>query len=320
MIRVFCAAAVAAVTSIGAPLQADVPARLEAAFLGWAADVGAAQAVLTVFRAGVHQHDVTLNMAAQTPVDLASLSKAITAVCAAHLIEEGVWTAQTTSAAVLGKGPPLSVAGLMTHSAGVGPDRTQDLMAFWLGGDASMAHLATQIALIRPVQRAEAGHYSYNNENYAILGEMIAAETGQPYRTYCDAQVLAPAGVTSAAPSPMTGPFLPYGGWQMSVQDYAAFHWHAFGPDGLIGRAEADWPAVDIGEGAYYGVGMLQRALHGTHAHWHFGSLCFPGRFNIGAYAVILLDDWSLVAAYDVCLDGDQMQALDAALIGAVYP
>jgi len=32
------------------------------------------------------------------PVDLASLSKAITAVCAAQLIEEGVWSAQTTSA------------------------------------------------------------------------------------------------------------------------------------------------------------------------------------------------------------------------------
>lgn len=302
------------------PATADVAARVEAAFVGWARDVGATEAAITLRRGGVPVHDAAIGMAMDRPVELASVSKAITAVCAATLMESGVWDGATTSREVLGFGPEgITLAGLMTHSAGIGPDRTQWMMWLWLGRPDTHAARATAIALTRPEQSGQAGRYLYNNENYAILGEMIAAQTGQSYVDYCTQAVLRPAGVTTAQPSPHTGSFLPYGGWRMSLQDYAAFHWHAFGPEGIIGRDPSGWPSAPVQGGMSYGVGTFQRPMAGTFNFWHFGALCFPGRLNIGAFAVIWMQDWSLVAAYNVCPTGPEAAKLDQMLAKAVF-
>lgn len=317
MIRAF----IFSVLLTASPALGDVPARLETAFLGWAAENGVSEAVMVVSQRGQQVAQVALNRDVDAPIELASLSKAITAVCAATLIDAGVWTLGTTSVDVLGKGPEgITVAQLLTHRSGIGPDRTQALMYFQYGRTESTAAITTNIALSRPAQSGQSGKYLYNNENYAILGEMIAAETGETYLRYCKDAVIAPAGLTTAAPSPVTGTFLSYGGWQMSAQDYARFHWYAYGPQGIIGARVPQWPRAVIEGGADYGMGMLHRPSGARYNFWHFGALCFPLRLNIGAYAVMWMDDWSVVAGFDICTSADQRIALDRALSKAVFP
>lgn len=301
-------------------VQADVPARLADAFRGWAADAGTNAAVLTIFRRGQHHSDVALGMEAETPVELASVGKSVTALCAVQLIKNGVWTAETTSQEVLGEGPAgLSVADFITHSAGLGPDQTQRPMARWLDLNKDRAGVAASHALARKKQSSVRGRYLYNNENYAILGAMIAAETGQAYDHYCKNAVLVPAGAATARLSPRTGSMASWGGWKMSVQDFARLmHW-AYGPDGYVGNDPDAWPQINMGGGASYGVGMVQRPFRGSTNYWHFGLLCFPGRLNAGSFAVRWTDEWSVVAAFDQCTDWDTLFALDSALSRAVF-
>lgn len=313
LVLVLCFAATA--------VQADVPARLEQSFRDWRKDVGVDAAVMTIWRAGVHHQDVALSMSADTPVELASLGKAVTAACAATLMDAGVWQGDTTSVAVLGYGPDdITVSQLLTHSAGLLPDETQNQMPLWLDIPLDRGNAASRKALSRKAQGGIAGQYSYSNENYAILGAMIAAQTGQSYEEYCREAVIAPAGLTSARVSPRTGAFASWGGWRMTVQDYARFMYWAYGPDGQIAARLEDWPSADIGGGARYGMGMVHRPFRGSHNFWHFGLLCFPGRLNAGSYAVSWMEEWQVVVAFDRCLNWDQMFALDGALARAVFP
>ena len=250
--------------------------------------------------------------------ELASLSKAITAVCAAQLIEEGVWAAETTSAEVLGTGPKnITVAQLMTHSSGIRLDRTQGV--WWFLRDTN-APLTAEVATAALAREPEArGEYFYNNENYAILGKMISAALDTPYAEACAARALTPAGVTTEQTSAVVGGMLPWGGWSMSAHDYAQFHHYWFGPQGAYGKGFPPTLRVDLRGGAAYGLGMFERNLGTGYNFWHFGSWCMPLRLNTGAFAAIWGGEWSVVATYDVCLESDEMRTLDAALSKVVY-
>lgn len=299
---------------------ADVPDRLEAAFQGWVEGVGAKAAVMTIWHKDQHHRDVAVGMDADTPIELASLSKAVTAICAAHLIDIGEWTAETTSLSVLGYGPDdVTVGALMTHRAGLGPDETQGAMPVWLDTEKDRAADAAATALTRTPQTGTIGDYAYSNENYAVLAAMISAQTGVPHINFCKTNVLAPPQADTAMPSERTGSMAGWGGWMMTVKDYARLmHW-AYGPEGMIGSEPENWPQADMGGGAFYGVGMTQRAFRGSMNYWHFGALCFPGRLNVGTYAVSWMAEWRAVVAYDRCLSWEDMMRLDNVLSGAVF-
>lgn len=121
--------------ALGLPhiVQADVASRVEMAFTRWAAQAGAGAAVLVLGKDGNTLGQVAIGaMDVAAPVELASLSKAITAACAAHLMTQGVWSAQTTAREVLGLGDDtLTLGALLTHGAGVLPDQTQGITGYW---------------------------------------------------------------------------------------------------------------------------------------------------------------------------------------------
>ncbi|MEP1768638.1 MAG: serine hydrolase domain-containing protein [Sulfitobacter sp.] len=252
------------------------------------------------------------------PVELASLSKAVTAVCAASLIQEGRWSAQTTSAEILGFGHAgITVGQLLTHTSGLSPDSTQETMPQWVADPTPRKREVAEHALNRP-HGGQSG-FGYNNENYAILGEMIEVALGVPYAQTCAARALRPAGVGTTAPSDLAVGMLPWGGWRMSARDYAKFQYHWFGPSGVYGDGAPDGLRRDVQEGAEYGLGMFERQLTDHRNFWHFGLWCMPRALNAGAFAVILKGEWSVVATYDKCVDWDAMFALDAALVKQVY-
>lgn len=288
---------------------------LEDTFRAWLATVGAEKAVLSVYHEGAEIHRAGIGMSPATPVEIASLSKAITAVCAATLIRDRIWSTETTSRSVLGIGPDdITVARLLTQSGGIWPDQTQGLMLLWINDPTSRAGLAAKLALQRRDRGKPVGEHHYNNENYAILGAMIERETGLALHDACAPRALSPAGVKEAAPSPVTGGMLSWGGWTMTASDYGAFHHHWFGPEGAIGRAVPDWPHAGVNGPVQYGMGMYQREVQGVFNLWHFGAWCIPGGLSAGSFAAIWQAEWNVVAAYDRCVSYDEMGALDDAL------
>lgn len=211
----------------------------------------------------------------------------------------------------------VSVASLVTHSAGITPDSTQHLTPLWITSNVPRKRIVSETALNR--SRAAIGDYSYNNENYAVLGEMIESELGVSYQQACQDRVLSPAGVTGAGPSAIVGGMLPWGGWKMSARDYARFHYHWFGPEGPFGKGSPAALKLELGGGAEYGLGMFERDVQDHRNFWHFGLWCVPDALNAGAYAVIWKSEWSAVATYDACIEWDAMMALDAALVKVIY-
>lgn len=291
--------------------------RLERAFQGWLDRVGTKGALAVRFQ-DAPVVTLSLGIDADATVEMASLGKAITGVCVYVLVQQGLLRYDATLADVVGRGPNTSVEELLLHISGLREDSTQSDMHNWLGEPPHRSATVLNRVIARGAPEGRPGRYRYNNENYALLGLMIEAATGQDYETACRARVLDPAGATAVA-SQTSGAFLPWGGWAMRVADYAAFHRHWFGPDGEIGVAPLEHPHVEIETGLYHGLGTFFRVGNGTANAWYFGALCMPGRINIGSFAVRWAEDWSLVAAHDACVGWEDMFALDRVLAEAVF-
>jgi CubicO group peptidase (beta-lactamase class C family) len=293
----------------------DIPSAVETAFRDWLAGHSIGVGTLALMQDGQLVKQVGVGISVDTPREMASLSKAITAICALSLIEEGRWDNNTKLGDVLGQGPDLTVKQLMTHSAGLTTDSTQTAMPMQLDRPNAALNLK---GIFKRGAEGPRGKFQYNNENYALLGAMIAAETSQNYEAACSERVLTPIGV-SASLSPRTAAFDAYGGWAMSAADYAQFHHAYFGPEGQIGRDPSSFPKFKVGSAVYYGPGTNWRAWEDGFNFWHFGALCFPGRLNVGSFAVQYAIGWNLVATYDGCVDWSAMAALDRAMIGAIF-
>ena len=252
-------------------------------------------------------------------VELASVSNSITALCAAALSDAGQLDFSDSVQDVLGQGPDVSIASLVTHTSGIVVDITQALMPLWVNSDEHRADLVLNL-MKEPV--GEAGAFSYNNVNYALLSLVIEASARGNYESICRRLVLHPAGA-KGQPSPKSGGFLSWGGWSLSPSEYARVHSYWFGSASNTGRNPMDYPHVNPdGGGWYYGLGTAFRKNHtndGTYNFWHFGSLCMPGLLTIGAYAVTWGADWTVVLAYDACVDDADRMALDTVMGRAAY-
>lgn len=253
-------------------------------------------------------------------VELASVGKSITAVCVKHLVDEGRLEWSDSLPAHLDTETDVTIAELVTHSSGLGPDDTQTAMPLWLdqGSDPDV-HFGKQVldfVNARGNQTAQRGRYHYNNENYALLGLVIEAVTDRPYFEACAGFLDLPETIQ---PSPHSFTFQPWGGLVADATGYLAFLHEHFGPGSDLGDDPFAYPHVDMGGGAYYGLGMVFRRFRESYNFWHFGAHCFPGRLNAGSYVVIWEGRNSAAAFYDACVNWDAMIALDNTLTAAVY-
>ena len=277
------------------PAVASDPVTL---FENWAREDGAEQTSMAVLVGGNIAHDSH----ADRPVDLASNSKAITAVCVLSLVDDGSLRWDMPLAEALDRGAfDATLAELVTHSAGIGQDTTQLRMGFWLNEDTPRhAHVA-DIVLDRGRQKGRRGSFFYSNENYALLGRIIELASGQSYENACRARVLDPAGVTGEL-SPRFGAFAGWGGWRMSMQDHATLLWHWFGPNGPIGENLLSLPHIARAEGSYYGLGMNYVADGDGFRVSHAGALSFPFGPKTGAFAVVFPSNAVATMGYDVAI------------------
>lgn len=295
--------------------SAQSGASLQAAFADWAT------AHDTTGQLATATYDGAWHIAgAGAPAELASLSKAMSAICAWTLVEDGLLDWSDTVAQRLGRGPDITLAQLVTHTSGLVQDVTQTAMPLWLdrpAGDAG--HNAAAVAdmvLARGAPQGRAGRYHYTNENYALLTLMIEAGSGTPYAETCWPRVGLSDRFTISTRS---AGFAPWGGIVATPAAYLEVITRWFGPGSAWAEDPFALPHGDMGGGAYYSLGMVFRAFGDGHNAWHFGAQCFPDRMEAGSYVVIWEGRAAAMATYDACLDWDAMIALDNALSRAAY-
>ena len=138
----------------------------------------------------------------QTIYSICSISKLFTSIALMQLYEQGkvrlddpitTYLPWATIAPAADSGP-ITLRGMLSHSAGL--PRESDF-PYWSGPDfpfptreAIRAKIAEQSALY-PAER----YFQYSNLGLTLVGETVAAVSGQPYAEYAKANVLVPIGL-----------------------------------------------------------------------------------------------------------------------------
>lgn len=291
--------------------RAETVAGIEAAWRGWMTKSGRSTGGLAVMHGGRLVHEAAMGQERPgASVPLASLSKAVTGVCVAGLVDRGRLSFDTPLSQALARTfarlgapadprmPGVTFGQLLVHRAGF--DRAD-------GGDPVTGRLATYLrtatatrpsideqmkwVLRRRLTDPPGERFAYTNATYLMLGAVVEEASGQDYEGYCRNAMLAPLGVRGAALDPAWRILASYGGWRMPLSDYGRFYQAFAANNPAIGPAARRWmmspEGKQIGGGAHYGLGTMVRPTPGGGNFWHWGSWtftldnAFDGHLNI---------------------------------------
>ncbi|TDV43227.1 CubicO group peptidase (beta-lactamase class C family) [Actinophytocola oryzae] len=154
---------------------------------------------------GLANRDGNVPIRPETRIDLASITKSLTAVAVTQLVERGAVACHAPLGTYL-DGYPADVAGatvhqLLTHTAGVGrpgltnqrppgEDAWDSVEEVWQGMSAYLRTL--------PLRFPPGTRFDYSNDGYFVLGEIVAAVSGQTYHDYVRRHVFARAGMSTS--------------------------------------------------------------------------------------------------------------------------
>jgi hypothetical protein len=218
------------------------------------------------------------NRNADTPYPVASLSKAITAMCLNLVLADTPYDWSTKLAelapalAALNMPPhegaqALRLADLVTHTSGF-PENIDGNETAGEGRNLfTQQHFARE-ALTNPARQSAKRQFTYSNVNYAVLGQIITALTGTPYSDACAARIMQPAGARDAVVGGRMWATGGFGGWSVSAEDYARFVMFWLGPD-LPWTLDPQAFAFDAKSGA--GLGVFHDIHRKTHTLHHTG-------------------------------------------------
>ncbi len=142
-----------------------------------------------------------------TMYSICSISKLFTSVSVMRLRDEGKFRLDDQVGSLLPwfdledkhpEGPPVTVEGILTHSAGL--PRESDY-PYWTDPfdfpthDEIVARLSDQETLY-PARR----YFQYSNLGLTLAGEIVSQTSGQPYADYVRRHILEPLGMTSTTP------------------------------------------------------------------------------------------------------------------------
>jgi CubicO group peptidase (beta-lactamase class C family) len=143
---------------------------------------------------------------ADTIVNLASITKVLTALAVARLVQDGRVSFHEKLGAYL-DGFPAEVAAtvtvhqLLTHTSGMGDySRSPEFPAGLREWDSAAATMAGVMDIIRrsPLQFSPGARFGYSNSGFFVLGALVERVSGQSYFDYVHRHVFAPAGMTDA--------------------------------------------------------------------------------------------------------------------------
>jgi CubicO group peptidase (beta-lactamase class C family) len=138
-----------------------------------------------------------------TSFDLASMTKSFTAIAVARLAQEGRLAFHEPLGSYL-DGYPADVAKvtvhqLLTHTSGAGrPGQTNQRPPGedeWDSEDDIWQGMAAYLRTL-PLRFTPGSQFGYSNDGYFVLGEIVAAVSGQNYYDYVRQHVFAPASLT----------------------------------------------------------------------------------------------------------------------------
>lgn len=279
---------------------------LEADWRGWMAARNLTEGSMVVLFPDGTVHRASLDRATDATAPVASLSKAITGVCLDIVLQEqglgwytrlGDIATQMSAVRVTPQrwNEDITLASLVNHTSGLAPDLTQGTMGSSLHGALGLHRRIASEALREENLQGTPRQFFYNNTNYAVLGVVIEALTGQTYADACMDRVVTPAGVTDAVIQGAMGSRSSYGGWEMSAEAYAriAQRWFSAGNEAI--DRPFDRPMHNNYALGYHIEGR-GAAAHASHS----GRFCYTdGRPNIGAYfhargdGVVFSANWS---------------------------
>jgi CubicO group peptidase (beta-lactamase class C family) len=338
-------AAAAAALAAGGDASPPTVTAFERAWHAWARKHGLQRGTLAV----AHGDRLAVvsgygNRKGEERVLLASLSKAITGVCVATLVQGGRLTWTTPLGEVLDRGEirdarlhEVTIEQLLTHRAGFGDGR---------GGDPSTGETLRSLLLQRGPDQAsprdvwrlvarfklqdEPGAvYTYTNAAYFALTLVIERVTGRSYEDYCGTAVLVPTGVHAAALDPTWKVLSGVGGWKLSGPEYLAFL-RVFAPGGPVLTDESrrfvetttPGRAVDASGQVFYTLGVTVRPVSGGYNLFHAGRWGYrlsgapggPLEANIGTWAVRAAAGASWFASFEPMVDTGVRNELDREL------
>jgi len=138
----------------------------------------------------------------QTLFNVASLSKLVTATAAMQLVEQGKLTLDGDIASVLsdfrivGKGPPVSLRHLLTHTSGLEEPFLREVVAH----PAALISLGDYFAAHPPRRgRTPGGEIRYSNYGMALAGHMVERASGESFYDYVKRHILTPLAMTNSS-------------------------------------------------------------------------------------------------------------------------
>ncbi len=316
-----------------APIAANVVAEWQK----WMEKHGIAEGAIIVAHNGTVMAETGISRSVDDPAKIASLSKAITAICTLHAAEDAGKTAATPLSeampAALSEHAPkdarfadITLGQLITHTSGIASDYHRVELAklrtfekenkLW-----QFSKLAKEDLAAAPGQAP----YRYSNANYLTLGLAIEELSGEPYEAYCKREVLDPAGVTTAQLNQNWRVLSAWGGWEISARDYLKFAEQNFAGDNSATQPGGFFlPAGSVTDSKKYSAGVLYRNTYlGTNA-WHMGAWRgVRGRANdpFGAYVALYDNGFSVVTNYaHDAWERDIRNELDALLYKTTHP
>lgn len=287
-------------------------AKTETAWRDWMAQNGVTQSSLAIGRAGTILHSAAQKRSPDAAYPMASLSKAVTGMCLNQLLTSSPYSWDSTLAdlapefAKMNFTPDAQMADLTltqiaTHTSGLPKKLEYGVMSTRSANLSSQPTMA-KAALKEPSNFGPRGNYVYSNANYAILGFLIEAMTGKPYGEYCKANIMVPAGATQAGVAGRISYAAGYGGWSVSVEDYARFAMYWFDPAQPWMKTPENY---SYDNAAQYGMGVsvypMQRGASVSHnGRWTHTD---PRKPNIGSLFFVREDGTTVVVNWDGSLD-----------------
>lgn len=260
-----------------------------------AAELGVTDAMIVVRRGGREVHRTVLGRADPArPAHVASISKSITAACAAIVLGErgrgldarlGEVAPRLLASAGVAAGSTMSgltIAQLITHRAGLagnmgdgevstGPLMIRGIAEHGPGAAAITPNARRALAL---GQKRAPGTFRYSNDGYVIVGAAIEEMTGVSYERACRSRVLERAGTTGRL-EPGWAFMGPYGGWALSATEVLDVFEALAGSDRIAGAAANAWQRTQSAPerpDRRYGLGIRWAAREGGLEQWHTGS------------------------------------------------
>ena len=301
----------------------------------WIGQNGITEGAIAISHDGKIIAETGINRTTTDPAPVASLSKAITAICALKAMEDysiphGTRIPQAMEqffSRYRAKDRRLfgvTLGHLITHDSGIHSKFEQRYKTFRSFEDPQKELQMRMIALERLGSTPGRSNYRYSNANYLALGLFIEETVGEDYEPYCKRNVLEPAGINDAYLSTDWAVMSSYGGWVISARDYLTFLNHYFREGLILGRAPTRFqPRVHIGNNRYYGPGVLYRKTDKGTLIWHAGSWRWKDKTRdaaFGAYFLMLDDGLAIVTNFNDDAGDGALEALERMIWDRTHP